>query len=112
MPWLNSTLALLAGLSMRLAIPIAITVLLVYFLRRLDARWQSEAEQVPPGDLNPPCWKIKACPAAERRACPALQSELTCWQVFRRPNGYLREQCLTCVVFLRAPMRELQPQTI
>jgi hypothetical protein len=38
------TLALLA----RLALPIVITLVLVFFLRKLDARWQEEAQHEPP----------------------------------------------------------------
>jgi hypothetical protein len=112
MSWLISTLALLTGLSVRLAIPIAITVLLVHLLRGLDARWQIEAEQIPAGGPKPRCWELKTCPPEKHWACPAFQSEEACWQVFRRPNGYLREGCLTCIVFLRAPLQQMQPKSV
>jgi len=113
MQWLNSLLTLLAGLTLRLAIPIAVTLLAVQFLRRLDARWQAEAGNMPwPAVPKPQCWQIKDCPPEVRSACPAIKSDLPCWQVFRMPNGYLRPQCLTCMVFLRAPIHQLQHQTI
>ena len=109
---LNSILALLAGLALRLVVPIAITVIVVYFLRRLDARWQTEAEGLPLVIEKPECWRIKGCPPERRAACPAAKSDLPCWQVFRLPNGYLREQCLICAVFVRAPLYPLRHQTV
>ena len=40
-----SLLAILIGLAVRLALPIVITVVAVYFLRKLDAHWQKQAEE-------------------------------------------------------------------
>ena len=39
-----SFLYIIVGLLLRLAIPILGTVLLVFFLRKLDSGWQAEAE--------------------------------------------------------------------
>lgn len=94
------TLALLA----RLALPIAITLVLVFFLRKLDARWQEEAQHVVPQIEKPECWKIKGCSAEQRKDCPAFSSPQPCWQVYRQPNGYLNEKCLICKVFIDAPI--------
>jgi hypothetical protein len=109
---LNSTLALLVGLAIRLVIPIAITVIAVHFLRRLDERWETEARELPPVVQKPKCWEVRGCPPEPRAACLAFKSDLPCWQVFRLPNGYLREQCLICTVFVRAPVYPLSHQTI
>ena len=95
---------LLAGLLLRLAIPIAGTILLVFFLRKLDKRWRAEAELQPVLMENPECWKIKGCPPEQVENCPAAKSPLPCWQAKRLPNGYLNEQCITCSVFIDAPV--------
>ena len=47
METLISVLYIAAGFLLRLAIPILGTLLLVFLLRRLDARWQAEAERSP-----------------------------------------------------------------
>ncbi len=99
-------LALAAGLLLRLAIPIAGTILLIYLLRKLDAHWQAEA-QLPPVHKTE-CWKIKDCSSEQKKNCAAAASPLPCWQVFRQPNGYLREQCISCGVFVDAPVPALK----
>ncbi|HXF85628.1 MAG TPA: hypothetical protein VNK49_09580 [Anaerolineales bacterium] len=104
---LISMLAIFAGILVRLALPIAITAALVLLLRKLDARWQAEA-QLPLSVQKPECWKIKGCPPEQKAICKAASSNLPCWQVYRLPNGYLREECLTCTVFLDAPIPTLK----
>ena len=96
--------AVSAGFLIRLAPPVLITAILVYFLRKLDSRWQKESQNVLPAVHKPECWKIKNCSAEQRKNCMAYSSDLPCWQVFRLPNGYLREECLSCKVFRDAPI--------
>ena len=103
MEWIESTLALLAGVGLRLLIPIALTVVVVYFLRRLDARWQATAKRVP-ATPKPECWKIKGCPEEKYKNCRGAQAAEPCWQVFRSQNGYMKEECLGCDVFRQAPV--------
>jgi len=98
-----SLLFLLLGLLLRLAIPIALTALMIYLLRKLDSRWQSEA-QLPVLVEKPECWKVKGCTPEQIKNCIAGQSPLPCWQVYRLPNGYLREECISCEVFHEAPI--------
>lgn len=98
-----SFLMILAGLVLRLAIPIALTAILILFLRKLDARWQSEVE-LPVLVEKPQCWEIKGCSPEQQSNCVAGQSQLPCWQTYRLPNGYLREECLSCEVFRKAPV--------
>jgi len=43
---LNAVAALLIGVLIRFGIPILITALVVWSLRRLDARWQAEITQL------------------------------------------------------------------
>lgn len=99
--------ALCFGLLVRLALPIAITVGLIYFLRRLDLRWQAEAQLEPVTVQKPECWKIRGCSLEQRKDCMAFSAPLPCWQVFRLPNGYLREECISCKVLIDAPIPAL-----
>jgi hypothetical protein len=107
---ITSLMTLLVGLLVRLAIPIVGTVILIYFLRKLDAHWQAEAQlpQIPVQKAE--CWKIKGCSPAQRQSCRAASSSLPCWQVFREPNGYLQETCLSCDVFVHAPVPTLKAE--
>jgi hypothetical protein len=101
----NAFLVVLTGIFIRLALPIAGTVLLVALLRRMDAQWQLEAEQlaaVPVEKIN--CWEVKGCSPEDRENCPAFHSQKPCWQERRMENGYLQDQCLGCEVFEQAPI--------
>jgi hypothetical protein len=101
-------LFMLAGVFLRLALPIAGTAVLIHFLRKLDARWQSEVETQSLPVQKPECWKIKGCTPKQQEQCMARTSASACWQVFRLPNGYLREGCISCKVFTDAPISVLQ----
>ena len=106
MEWINSLLAIMFGLLLRLAVPIFITALVIVLLRAVDKRWQEEAQQLPlPLDVKKPlCWQVKDCAPEQMRECPSSVSPEPCWQVHRLSNGYLREECLTCVIFRQAPI--------
>jgi len=110
METITSFLMILAGVLLRLAIPIAGTAVLIHFLRKLDVRWQAEAQFQPLAVQNPECWKIKGCSAQEQQKCLARTSSLPCWQVYRLPHGYLREECLSCKVFINAPVPALRTE--
>lgn len=105
---LTSILVFIAGLLIRFAIPVALTVLFILLLRRLDERWQEEAK--PRLKLaqakNPGCWMAMNCTEENRRNCSAYaHSEVPCWQHFReKNNGLLQERCLGCKVFNEAPV--------
>src|SRR5512134_910089 len=104
METITAFLVLCSALILRLALPIAITTVLVYSLSKLDARWQVEAQLQPMSAQKPECWKIKDCPPEQQKNCIARTSPLPCWQIFRSSNGYLRKECLTCKVFHGAPL--------
>ena len=107
METINSVLAILFGLLIRLAIPILITALAVTILRAEDKRWQAEARQIslPVVKVEKPyCWVIKNCSPEQMKSCKTLYSPEPCWQASRQANGYLREECLACKVFLQAPV--------
>lgn len=102
------TLGILAlGILIRFVIPIGITVLLVWYFRRLDQQWQEEAKQTSVRAIpqNPGCWKINKCSAEQRAICRAYANrEKPCWQVYRSEDGLLQEKCLGCDVFKKAPL--------
>ena len=100
----SAALAVLIGLGLRLAVPILLTVLVVLALARLDRHWQREAGPAALGVRKPECWKVRNCSSTARKDCAGYQSELPCWQVFRRDNGYLDERCLGCPVLVAAPV--------
>jgi hypothetical protein len=102
----SSLLAVLVGFALRLGIPVLITLLVIYLLRRLDAHWQAEVEQEKrsPAITKVECWKTKGCTPEQRRNCAALSSPLPCWQVSRLKDGRLKEECLGCEIFLKAPL--------
>jgi hypothetical protein len=106
MEWFNSILAVLTGLTLRLAIPIAITLLAVYILHKVDVRWQEEAASLPaPLAVEKlRCWDIHNCTIEQRNKCTSPNSAEPCWQAHRLSNGYLREECLNCQVFHQAPI--------
>ncbi len=113
MDTINSVLVVFAGLILRLAIPIAITAIGIYFLRRLDLRWQTEAqvELLLPVVEKTKCWEINDCSDEMKEDCAGYQSEEPCWQALRKGNGYLQEQCLGCDIFQQAPNPTLAPAT-
>jgi hypothetical protein len=109
---LQAIFAFFIGVSLRLAIPLLITAFAAWMLKRLDARWQQEAEeaieldtgQVPLFDQLR-CWVTNECPQENLAKCPAYQERnRPCWQIFREESGQLRESCLGCDVFRKAPV--------
>lgn len=107
METITAFLLLSGGLLVRLALPVAITIVLVYSLRKLDSRWQADAQSEPVAIEKPECWRLKGCSLEQRNRCPAFSSPLPCWQVFRLPNGYLRKECISCRIFVDAPIPTL-----
>lgn len=101
-----SIIAVITGFLIRLAIPIVITAVAIYLLRRFDARWQAEAEAetLSPAVEKPHCWETKNCTPEMRASCPGYLSEAPCWQARREENGYLQEKCLGCDIFRKAPI--------
>lgn len=96
---------------LRFGLPVLATILVVWFFRRLDARWQAKAQEYKARSgiesLVPVvrCWLINDCPEERRQNCPAYQNqEKPCWQHFRAVDGSLKESCLGCGVFRGAPV--------
>ena len=96
------------GLLLRIGIPVTVTALVLFLLKRLDERWQKEALALPVVNTRQPCWEKKGCAEAKRKSCLAYnQFNIPCWQVFRTNNGRLQEGCLECDVFRLAPVPTL-----
>jgi len=101
---MNSLLVIVLGLILRIGVPVSVTALFFFFLRRLDERWQKEALAIPVISTQRPCWEVKGCSEERRKDCTAFkQKNIPCWQTFRTKNGLLREECLGCEVFRLAP---------
>ncbi|MFH2039727.1 MAG: hypothetical protein ABIJ65_09870 [Chloroflexota bacterium] len=104
----NVLLSIIVGLVLRIGLPIAATALVIFFLRRLDNRWRTEARQNLLVQVDAPtqhCWDVKKCSQEQRRNCPASKNtSIPCWQVFRSEQGILKETCLGCDVFRQAPL--------
>jgi hypothetical protein len=95
------------GIIVRLALPVGATALVGWLLIRLDSQWKSEAEQAHrmPVVCNSGCWEAKNCDPEKVKTCLAYQhQEMPCWQVFRGPDGCMKQACLACKVFRNAPI--------
>lgn len=108
MEGLLTSFAMILGILLRIAIPVIVTFLIIFLLRRLDERWKKETD-IGEGQLikvgNVGCWEINNCPEGNRAKCKAYQNPATpCWQVFRANNGRLQERCIGCDVFRQAPI--------
>jgi hypothetical protein len=102
---MNSTISFLLGLLLRLGIPLGISAVLFFFLRKLDSHWQKQAVAAKINPPRIPCWEIKGCSEEKRVNCKAAsQKEIPCWQVFRDKTGLMQEKCLDCNVFQLAPI--------
>ena len=100
---------------LRLGIPIAITLAVGFWLRRLDTKWQAEAQARLEASktqtqskstiemfrvIDQPCWVLKACPPAMRTRCPAFQKPYQpCWMVRRQAEGQIPAECYHCNLF-------------
>jgi hypothetical protein len=105
------TLSVIGGILLRFGVPIALTALLAYLLRRLDAHWQLEAEQQQVAQAasaykpSTPCWQTNQCSEEKRKQCPAYaDTSKPCWQHFRTRRGELAQNCLGCDTFKLAPV--------
>ena len=105
----------------RLGIPLAVTILVAWGLRRLDARWQAEADAQQltadvaiglvapaavkaPAARQQPCWENRHCSEAKRSSCAACaMTDLPCWMARLRSEGRLPGNCYGCQYFKVKP---------
>jgi hypothetical protein len=106
---LQITAAVIAGLLLRIGLPVGLTFLLARFLRKLDARWREEAEQKVIEKkrleqqqtllnlwLDQPCHSIMNCTEQQKETCKAYgQFAKPCWEI-NRANGNLSQRCQDC----------------
>jgi hypothetical protein len=109
MEGLNAVLVVILGLLARFGLPIAVTLLIVLWMRHLDERWKEQADRelvfAGPRARNPGCWKINQCSPERRASCPAYNNpDMPCWQVHRAMDGSLLDTCLGCQIFKGAPV--------
>lgn len=94
---------MIVGVILRIGIPIGITLLLGWFLNRLDARWRAEAKQIQETMTNrtvpnsiQPCWEVMNCAPRMRENCPVNGNlGILCWELFGS-NGNLQPKCQNC----------------
>jgi hypothetical protein len=110
MDTMQGFLLAVAWFLLRFGLPLIGTILVCWFFKRLDARWQEEAEvykREKGFDHRVPvthCWLFSACSEEKREKCPAYQNQnIPCWQHFRNKNGELKDNCIGCIVFRGAP---------
>lgn len=106
---LQITAAVIAGLILRIGLPVGLTFLLAHFLRKLDSRWREEAEQKVIEKkhleqqqillnlwLDQPCYSIMNCSNELKKNCKAYnQRTKPCWEV-NRSNGSMSQRCKDC----------------
>ena len=100
---------------LRLGVPLAITLGIGYSLRRLDAKWEAEAQAnrdraAVPAEVKAlktseqPCWEVKGCDEAQRAECPACRLlDIPCWVARLRTTGWLPIECQGCELFSLSP---------
>lgn len=89
MDWLADTTAMVGFFVLRLGIPLAVTFAIAYGLKRLDARWQHEAQQ-------------RSASVADTIASQcryAGQTNPVCWVARRQAEGRLAAECRSCSQF-------------
>jgi hypothetical protein len=95
-------------------VPLGVTLIVAYFLRRLDAKWQAEAwadweashsqeeiiAEARPLQPSEPCWSLRGCDETARANCAApKQPDIPCWLARRRSEGNLPAECYNCSQF-------------
>lgn len=117
MQQLQAVLIIVGMFLVRLGIPVAVAVVVSYWLRRVDARWAAEASayerakawqglllplspaaQKPA--ITPPCWERRGCSSFQRAQCAAGQQPcLPCWLARLQQEGKLPKACVGCAIF-------------
>ena len=106
------TLVIIGMFVLRLGVPVLIVLAVGYLLRRLDARWEAEAQaesrmrRAMEAAQQVPCWEEKGCPPEDYTQCPGYQySHLPCWLARLRAQSRLPADCPNCPRY--APQRRI-----
>jgi hypothetical protein len=100
-------------LLLRVGTPLLVIALLTWSLRRLDARWQREAQQarlqtldaslpvIPDATVDGrPCWEQRGCSAERREECAAYsRPTVACWQARTEVEGVMPSGCTECGIY-------------
>ncbi len=102
---MDVVITVLVGFLVRLGIPIAVTAVVLVVLYQLDKNWQKQAQVLPVVPSGKPCWEVKGCSEESKKNCPAAtRPNVPCWHVFKTRDGVMKDTCLNCEVFRRAPV--------
>jgi hypothetical protein len=117
MDGLLEVLVIIGMFILRLGVPLLVTVALGYLLRRLDTRWEAEAQAEAKTRRKmevaqqQPCWVEKGCSPEHYTRCPGYRfSHLPCWLARLRAQNQLPAGCPDCTRFsseragLKAPL--------
>ncbi len=93
-------LTIILGFILRVGVPLGITFLFVWLLKRLDTSWKVEAEKEHRRLLGEGaqahCWEYYGCAPHRRQKCPAFNNqENPCWENFK-VGRHLQESCRLC----------------
>ncbi len=89
MEWLTDAAAVFGMFVLRLGVPLAITLVIAWMLKRLDARWRREAEA-----------RLASLSQAIAAHCKyAGQTSPVCWVARRQAEGSLAAECRSCSQF-------------
>lgn len=108
---MTESLAVLAMFVVRIGIPVAITLVLGWWLEkklrppdadqngkivRLDTARHAKSSKV----IQLHCWNMKHCDSAKVAQCAAYKHpELPCWLALQVEGGKVREECFTCALY-------------
>ncbi|PWH15376.1 MAG: hypothetical protein DDG58_11055 [Ardenticatenia bacterium] len=89
MEWLADTAVMIGMFLLRLGVPLAVTLVIAWALKRLDARWRREAEL-----------RLASLGRAIAAQCQyAGQTNPVCWVARRQVEGSLAAECRSCSQF-------------
>lgn len=96
-------LEVIAGIILRLALPLLVTLAVAMFLKRLDDRWREQSLRetigaagaaIPVQSLH--CWEAFGCEPEARKNCKAYANPDTpCWETMSS-GGLLQDACKRC----------------
>ena len=89
MEWIVDTAAIAGIFVLRIGIPVAATLAIAYGLKRLDMRWQREAQSR----------SASLADAIASKCQYAGQTNPACWVARRQAEGRLAAECRSCTQF-------------
>jgi len=108
---LTQSLDVIFMFVVRIGIPIALTLLVGFWLEKRLAPPQESADKdglksktaryTRTGNIiQIHCWDLKRCEQSQRAQCAAFQHpDLPCWLAIQADGGKLREECFTCSLY-------------